>query len=153
MKKDKIDQIRTLILTKKNPYKYILFNPENNEYIIREKNGLPRQSNQIEVFAVLSKFPEMKVEILTIDHEQWNTERKVFERVMEPVLPEFLKNRPEYYTYTDFGNAQLLQQYIDRTTNDLIEIKSPVSGIDFDNKIHCTVPGVYRIEMNSKETN
>ena len=143
------DQIRTMILTKKNPYNAILFNPENNEYIIREKKTF-RQATEIEVIAILLSYPEMRVEVLTINQAPWDATRKEFIRNVEPILPEYLKGRHEF---VDFSSLQLLKQYASKITNDLIEIKSPVSGIDFDNKIHCTVPGVYRIEMNSKETN
>jgi len=121
----------------------IFFTPDK-KFIVTGKGRDPREASQDEIKDLLTKYPEIKPEVFTIEQEKWDEETKQFVRLSEPVLPALIRGR---CLFTDFDGPHRLLPYIQHAASGkgVITIRDVKQHLDGQGNSCCDAPGVLKI--------
>ena len=143
MKEKQIDEIKKIIKTNVHERICIFFTPDK-KFIVTGKGRDPREASQDEIKDLLTKYPEIKPEVFTIEQEKWDEETKQFVRLSEAILPELIKGR---CLFTDFDGAHKWVPYIQHAASGkgVITIRDVKQHLDGQGNSCCDAPGVLKI--------
>ena len=132
------------ILTKGVSGSICIFFTPDKKFIVTGKGRDPREASQDEIKDLLTKYPEIKPEVFTIEQEKWDEETKQFVRLSEAILPELIKGR---CLFTDFDGAHKWVPYIQHAASGkgIIVIKDVKEHKDSQGNSCCDAPGVLKI--------
>jgi len=134
------------ILTKGVSGSICIFFTPDKKFIVTGKGRDPREASQDEIKDLLTKYPEIKPEVFTIEQEKWDEETKQFVRLSEPVLPALIRGR---CLFTDFDGPHRLLPYTQARFDGkgIIVIKDVKEHKDSQGNSCCDAPGVLKILM------